>query len=303
VRTATPSSYAIADVPESTVTVRVGTTPNDSNAEAFYAQEMGFFRQAGLNVELTSFNNGASAAAAMASSSIDISISPPMQIAQAISHGLPFIVIAAGALNTIRAPAAWIVVAKNSPIKSAKDLIGKTIAVNGLNSSSENPLDAWLVKNGAVTSESHRIEMPSSVMSAALARGTIDAAVIFEPALSEGLRRGEIRVLAVPTGAMRNVYLQTAWFTTKQFATQNPQAVRRFARAIYLAAEWANTHQKQSGEILAAHSKLDLALVDSMQRVQYARSLQASEIAPELETGFTFGRLQRPVAAAELIGP
>jgi hypothetical protein len=40
-----------------------------------------------------------------------------------------------------------------------------------------------------------------------------------------------------------------------------------------------------------------------MQRVQYARSLQASEIAPELETGFTFGRLQRPVAAAELIGP
>ena len=116
VRTATPSSYAIADVPESKVTVRVGTTPNDSNAEAFYAQEMGFFRQAGLNVELTSFNNGASAAAAMASSSIDISISPPMQIAQAISHGLPFIVIAAGALNTIRAPAAWIVVAKNSPI-------------------------------------------------------------------------------------------------------------------------------------------------------------------------------------------
>ena len=66
---------------------------------------MGFFKQAGVNVEMQTFNNGDAAAAALAAGAIDIGIQPPMQIAQGVvREALPFTVIAAGALNT-RGPA------------------------------------------------------------------------------------------------------------------------------------------------------------------------------------------------------
>ena len=298
---ASPYAAQIAQELPAAVAVRVGSSLNDSNAEAFYAQEKGFFRQVGLNVEVTAFNNGAAAAAALAGGAIDITIAPPMQIAQAITRGIPFTVIAAGALNTSRAPSGWVVVAKNSPIQSAKDLEGKTVAINGLKSSSENPMDAWLAKNGADVTKVHRIEMPSAQMPAALARGTIDAALILEPAYSTGLQHGDIRLLANPTGAMRSVYLQTAWFTTKQYATQHPDVVKKFAEAIYSAASWANAHQSESGAILTAHSKLNPDIASTMSRVQYARSIQLYEIAPELDIGYKYGRLSRPVSPTELV--
>ncbi len=294
--------FQIADVPGSAATpLRVGSSANDSNAEGFYAVENGFFKQAGLNVEMTQFNNGDAAAAAMAAGSIDIGIQPPMQIAQGVTRGLPFTIVAAGAMNTVNAPAGIICVAKNSPLRNAKDLEGKTIAINSLKSSSENLLDAWLAKNGADVSKIKILELPSAQMAAALERGTIDAAELFEPAYTAAMTRGAIRMLANPTSAMRNEYLQTAWYTTKQFAAQNPDAIKKFAAAIYQTARWANAHPRDSGAVLVKLSKLDPDLANTMIRVRYAESLQVADLLPELEFGYKNGLLPRAVPASELL--
>ncbi len=46
------STVASAEKAPAGPVLRVGSSLNDSNAEAFYATEMGFFKQAGLNVEM-----------------------------------------------------------------------------------------------------------------------------------------------------------------------------------------------------------------------------------------------------------
>lgn len=299
-----PLTTSAADIAPLPVTIRVGSSLNDSNAEAFYAQANGFFKQAGVNVELSSFNNGATAAAAIAAGSLDVAVQPPMQIAQAVIGGLPFVIIAAGAINSVGAPAAWICVSNSSPIRTAKDLEGKTVALNSLKSSSENLLDAWLAKEGADLSKIHFLELPSAQMAPALERGTIDAVEMFEPAFTVANSKGNLRVLAIPTAAMaapRDWFLQTTWYTTKQFATQNKEAVRRFANAIYMAARWANTHPHDSGVILANLSKLDPGIVGTMTRASYATSLQPRDLLPELDHGSKFGLLSRPVAPSELL--
>ena len=61
-----PLSTGAADLTPLPITIRLGSSLNDSNAEAYYAQANGFFKQAGVNVELSQFNNGAAAAAAVA---------------------------------------------------------------------------------------------------------------------------------------------------------------------------------------------------------------------------------------------
>ena len=284
-----------------TPTLRIGSSLNDSNAEALYASEMGFFKQAGLNVEITPFNNGDAAAAAMAAGAIDISIQPPMQLGQAIARGLPFTVIAAGALNTYAQPSAMILVAKSSPITTPKDLIGKTIAINSLKSSSENLLDGWLAKNGADPTKIHIIELPSAQMAPALVRGTVDAVEIFEPAFTVAMKRGDVRVLANPTNGMRNPYMQTVWYSTKAFAAAYPDAIKKFAAVIYQTAKWANAHHIESGAILAKLSKLDPDIATSMGRIKYAESLQVADMVPELENGLKFGLLPRAVTTQELL--
>lgn len=299
-----PFTAGAADVAPLPLTIRVGSSLNDSNAEAYYAQENGFFKQAGINVEMTTFNNGASAAAAVAAGSLDVAIQPPMQIAQAVISGLPFVIIAAGAMNAVSAPAAWIVVNNASTIKTAKDLEGKTVALNALKSSSQNLLDAWLSKDDVDLGKVRFLELPSAQMAAALERGTIDAAELFEPAFTVAKSKGDVRVIGIPTAAMaapRDQFLQTTWYTTKPFAAQNKEAVRRFANAIYMAARWANAHPRDSGAILARLSKLDPSIVGTMVRVPYAESFQPSDLLPELDNGFKFGLLSRRVAPNELL--
>jgi NitT/TauT family transport system substrate-binding protein len=286
-----------------TVTLRVGSSLNDSNAEGYYAQENGFFKKVGLSVEMVPFNNGAAAAAAMASGAIDIGVQPPMQIGQAVANGLPFVVIAGGALNSVRAPATWVCVSSTSSIKTAKDLEGKTFAINSLRSSSENLLDAWLAKSGVDKSKLRMTELSAAQMAPALERGTVDAALMLEPAFSLAMKEGSIRVLAIPTAAMspRNEFMQTVWYTTKPFYDQNRDAIGKFSSAIYMAARWANTHPHDSAVILANLSKLEPDVVNGMTRARYSESFQPSDLLPELDNGYKNGLLPRAMAPGDLL--
>ena len=280
--------------------LRVGTTGNDSYAEVYYAAEKGFFQRAGLNVEIETFNNGAAASAAVVSGAIDIGVSSPLQVAQAFARGVPFVLVAAGALNTEKEPSALLVVAGTSPIKTAKDLEGKTVAVNALKTASEEALDAWLGQNGIDVPKVRTIEMPFSEMGAALARGTVDAAVVGEPSLTFTLKSGA-RILANPTLAVARQYLLSSWFAMRPYVEKNPDAIKRFASAIYDAARWANANRKDSAAILAKHAKLDVDVTSSMRRVQYGEALRVAEIQNQLDVALKYGMISKPVTAKDIL--
>jgi ABC-type nitrate/sulfonate/bicarbonate transport system substrate-binding protein len=50
-------------------TLKIATLPIDPTAAIFYAQELGYFKKAGLNVEISSFTNGGASGAALAARS------------------------------------------------------------------------------------------------------------------------------------------------------------------------------------------------------------------------------------------
>jgi ABC-type nitrate/sulfonate/bicarbonate transport system substrate-binding protein len=50
--------------------LRIASTPNDTYAKAYFAHDMGFFRKAGLNVELTTMNNRSAISAAVAAADL-----------------------------------------------------------------------------------------------------------------------------------------------------------------------------------------------------------------------------------------
>src|SRR5579875_2184696 len=160
--------------------LRIGSTPNDSYAEPFYAQDMGFFQRAGLNVAVEAFPNGAGVTTALAGNAIDVGITNPISLANAVEHGLPFQFFAVAAMYNREELA--LCVAAESPIKSARDLNGKTIATTAVKDSNSLHIVAWIDRNGGDSATIQLVEMPFSAMAAAVRRGTVAAAPIAEPA-------------------------------------------------------------------------------------------------------------------------
>jgi NitT/TauT family transport system substrate-binding protein len=281
--------------------IRVGVTATDVFAEAYYAAELGLFQKAGLNVDVQTFTSGAAAANAVVGGSLDVGVTTPLLLANGLLRGVPFAVVAAGPVNTPRAPQSLIVVEKNGPIRDAKDLAGKTVAVNVLKTVLELSLDAWLDKNGLKASAVRTIEMTFSAEAPAIDRGEIAAAVLTEPALSNAMARGTVRSLGDPNAAIAPRFLAGAWFTTRPFAQRNPEAMKRFADAIYEAGRWANAHHDESAQILAKYTKIDPALARTMMRADYAEQMDVAEMQTLLDVAVRYGFLAKPVKASALL--
>jgi NitT/TauT family transport system substrate-binding protein len=126
-------------------------------------------------------------------------------------------------------------------------------------------------------------------MPAAITAGRIDAAYISEPFLAD--LRGSVRILGYAHDAVANEFLQSAWFTTPQWARDHPEQVRRFAAAMRETALWANqkANYARSGAILAKYSKTDPAVIASMTRATFGVTLTAASIQPAIDVTAKYG--------------
>ncbi len=263
--------------------------PVDSAAEVYFAKDMGFFEKQGLAVEIGPGSNGSAIASAVSSGAADIGYSDLVTLAKGYLKGIPFVAIAPAAIWTAAAPVAGLVVLANSPIKSAKDLAGKVIAVPGLATLAEYSPRAWIDQNGGDATTAKFLEMPYAAMPAALTAGRIDVAYISEPFLA--VVKKDVRVLGYAHNAVARQFLQTAWFSTTQWAKDHGDAVHRFAAAMRETALWANQkiNQEKSAEILAKYTKIDLGTVAAMERARFGDTLTAASIQPAIDVSAKYG--------------
>jgi NitT/TauT family transport system substrate-binding protein len=208
--------------------------------------------------------------------------------------------IASGAVSVAEAPIVALAVAKTSPIRDARDLSGKTIACTNLVDISILGVYAWLSKNGVPVDSVKVIELPFSTMAAALNRGTVDAAVLAEPALSAG--RDQVRLLPEVFATVGKRWLVTCWFGKTDYVRANADAMKRYARAIYAAGKYANARPAQTAPILAAKSNMTAASIGAMTPIIFTEQVDERDIQPELDLAYKFKLIERPITYAELAG-
>jgi NitT/TauT family transport system substrate-binding protein len=286
---------------QSVLPVRLGFGPGDPFAQGYFALDGGFFTRAGLMPDVQTFGGGGPISEAVASGTVDVGTATTIQIANAVAHGIPFVIIAPGCLNSRRAPSGFLIVAKNSPVRGAKELEGQTVALSQRRSITELALITWLRKNGADPTLVKTIEVPFDAMGAALERGTVAAAVTVEPAYTTALRAGTIRFFGDVYGAVAPQFLLSAWITTQDYARRNPEVVRRYSAAMLDVAKWANRHHPDSGKILAKYSKIDPEIINAMVRAEYAENLRPGDIQATLDIAASNGLLSKPLTTADLL--
>jgi NitT/TauT family transport system substrate-binding protein len=292
-------AVAIPAGAQSRLQLRIGATANDSFAEAYYAQDAGYFARAGIDAAITTFANGADVSTGVASGAIDIGISSVITLANAMIRGLPFVYIAGGGMYSAAAPTIVLCVANDAPPTTARSLEGKTVSVSGIKDITHLAVVTWLRRNGADPANVSIIEMPFSQVSAALKRGTIAAGIISEPSLAAAA--ADVRTLAKPFDTIGNHFMIGGWFATSDWQKKNPAAARAFANVLYQTARWANTNHEASAVTLEKYAKVDDATVKRMVRVGYAESLAPGMIDGTLELAAAAKFTERRVHASEMI--
>jgi NitT/TauT family transport system substrate-binding protein len=291
----TIGGYRLPASAQTSPVLHVATGGKETDAEVFYAQELGYFTKAGLNVEITIMQNGAAIGSAVVAGSLQIGSSSTLIIANAQAKGLPFAFIAPGGQYNDATPSTVLVVPAASAVQSAKDLNGKTVAVLSLRGIDQSSASKWVDDNGGTSATVKFVEISPPEMAAALARGTVDAAMLAEPYLTSA--KSTVRVLGKAYGAVAKSWLIAGWFSSTDWIAQNPDAVRKFADVMRQSADWANANPVPAAAILSKYTKASIERIHTT----YGRTLDPALIAPVIDIGVQYKILPKAVPPADLI--
>jgi NitT/TauT family transport system substrate-binding protein len=280
--------------------LRVAAVPIDISGAVFYAVAQGFFKKRNLDVELVVMTNGPATAAAVVGGSLDFGTAAVVTIANARERGIPFVLVAPSAAYSSKQPTGALLALQNSAYHTAKDMVGKTVAVTSLKGVSEMAMWAWLDKAGLPADAIKFVEMPYADMPGALATGRIDALVAEEPTQSLMLANGA-RVVANVNDAIGNEWLGGGWFCLQDFANTHADAVRRFADAIAETAAWANKNHDASAKILESYTKKPIS--PNQARAFYPERVDPALLQPLIDISAKYGILKASFPAKDVIAP
>lgn len=270
---------------------------NDSGAEMFYANELGLFKKAGLNVRVDVINSAGSIASAVSSGAVTFGSLTVATVAVAVDKDIPLRIIAPGALYSSDPPTSGLVVLGDAPYKKAADLNGKTIGVRDIGNMNTLGAKAWMDANGGDSSTVHWLEIAEPQSVALMKQGRIDAASISLPAFANSMKDGA-RLMAPVYDAIAKSFLVGIYFTNDAYARAHPDVVRRFSDVIVEAGKWANTHRAESAKILEKYTQAPVP--PDIPRVRYAEQLRAADVQPTLNVLLKFGAIKKTQRAADL---
>ncbi len=291
-----PSPASAADA----VPFKLGTMLLDASGEGYYGADQGFFAASGLDVKINVMNNGAAILAAVMSGNLDAGFASPASLTLARSRGIAARFVAPAAIYVGPEPNTGLMVLKDGPIASARDLTGKTIAVAGLKDITQFMTQAWLDRNGGDAQAVQFTELPYAEMAIALQQNRVAAACLVEPYLSAA--KTSARTLANLNLIFGKRYLIAGWFSSDDWIARNGATLERFRAALRDTARWANGHHPESGVILAKYTKLTPEQLATLQRSQYDEGtrIDPAMIRPAVDVIVKYGKLP-PVSVGDLI--
>ena len=264
--------------------------------------EKGFFEERGLDVELQTTQGGAATIPALASGEVEVGGSNIASLLLATSKGLPVRAIAGGtgARGAGEKDFAALLAAKGKRIASPEDLEGGTVAVNTLNNIAEVGVKASLEKHG-VDPESIRLrEVPFPQMKAALAEGTVDAALAIEPFATESAQQGR-KVLSYAYVDTEPGLQVGAYAVTDQFAESFPDAVEAFQAAIGETADRVSAHEDEFRAFLSKSANIPPTLAEAIVLPHWTGDVDADSVAKTAKLMRRYGLVDRPIDPRPLL--
>ena len=280
--------------------VKIAIIAVDATAQVMIAKHRGFFAKQGIDAELMVVGDGTLTVPAVLSGEAQFAGVPVAALAQLKSRNAPVKAVAAGALYEPKVATTVLMAAPDKRISRARDLMGKRIGVDFLNSIAHIGLLRWLDRGGVSPEDVDIQTLPFPQMIAPLIRGQLDAAWLPEPFATQALQRGA-RIIALPFDAVCSQdCLLTMWMSHRNV---DPELAARFRNAVQAAAVWGNQKRNQevSGRILARYAPVDAKVLAKMTRFAYATRLRPRMGQPWIDLYAEYKLIPESFAATDLV--
>jgi NitT/TauT family transport system substrate-binding protein len=260
-----------AALAQSKVTIAIGGASCLCYLPTVLAQQLGEYDKAGVRVEMVDFKGGSQALTAVLGGSADVvsgyfdhcvNLAAKNQFLQAfvVYDRYPGLVLVVSPKNT-------------DAIKSVKDLAGKRVGVSAPGSSTHYFLNFLLKKNGVDAGSVGVIGIGlGSTAVAAMEQGSVDAAVMLDPAVTllQGKNK-DLRILS-DTRTQKDTldvfggeYPGGALYTRAEWIATHPKEAQALTNAIIATLKWIHSHTpeeimaKMPSELVGADKALYLA--------------------------------------------
>ena len=274
--------------------------PNDGFKAVYYGVKSGIFKKYGLDVQTSLVASGAAAAAALSGGAAEIAYTNILTLVQAHTHNVPMTFVASGNLQVAGKTQSDMLVLADSPIKSGKDLNGKTLGSSSLRDINAAASMAWIDKTGGDSKTVKVVEVPASAGAAFLEEHRADAVTLNEPAVSQALATGKVRILAPPYDAVGTG--MTAGFAAMEpYVAQHRDVMERFAKAMHEASVYTNTHLPETVDMVAAYSGVQADVVAKSVRFVDAEFLEPRYLQPMIDLCARYQLIDKDFPAADVI--
>ncbi len=260
--------------------ISVGMEPNQVNLLVYVAENQNYFTTNGLNVTIKDYASGSAAVNGMLNGEVNIAAATEFVVARN-----------AAANQTIQTFASinkflqiYIIGNKDSGITNISDLPGKKVGLS-LQTASQFYLGRFLELNGMNLNQLSLVNVSPLQVEDALASGTVDAVVAWQPyagAIENRLGNDHLVMWDAQSGqeAYDCAISQTSWINS------NPQLVQRFLKSLAQAKQYIISHPPDAKMILQNRLNFDASYVETVwSQYRFSLSLDQSLVVALQDEG------------------
>jgi len=199
-----------------------------------------------------------------------------------------------------------VIVRKDLPAQSLRDLKGKTFAIPSKYSNQYLVITKLMADQGVDPKDIKFVELPPPDMPGALAAKAIDAYFVGEPHAAKAELDGTGRVLYHAKDIWPH-FISCVLVVTDKLIQERPEVVRDLVRGIAESGEWAETHRIEAAKVVSPYFRQDEKLVRYVltqppDRVSYRMLTPTDEELQRIhDMALKAGILQKPINMKDLV--
>jgi NitT/TauT family transport system substrate-binding protein len=239
------------------------------------AQELGFYKQEGLDVSIQDFPGGAKSLEALLGGSADVVCGFYDHAIQMAAQGQDVRAF----VSILRYPG-LVAVSGNPAVARIEDLKGKIVGVSAAGSSTQMFLNYLLVTHGLKPADVSVASVGLGATAvAAVTRGKVDVAIMTDPGIDLARKQLPSATILADTRTAEgvraifglDVYPSTVLYSTGTWLSAHPKEARALARALRQTVDWMRSHtpeeirDRQPPRFRTEDAASDLEALRSMQ--------------------------------------
>jgi len=282
--------------------ITVGLLPLIDVAPIYIGIEEELFEREGLTIDIQQVQGGAAAIPAMVAGELDLTFGAYPSTMTGVANGLDLRIIAEG--NRASPGFSNIVALPDSGLEGdVAGLEGKQVGLNTFANVAELTTRSVIEAAGADYGKVEAVEIPFPEMVPTLERGELDAIFAVEPFDTIAQSSLDAVVVTDPYIGETEALPVAGYYATGNFATNFPNTVAAFQRALIAATDIAANDAERVIDVLPTYSSLDAEAAATVTQPQFVARIDRDEIQRIVDLMVTFEFLEEPLDLDEIIVP